>query len=260
MANHTISANTLFHFTKSISNLSNILTHTFSPKYCLEHISLIPEDNLDLAIPMVCFCDIPLSQIKDHVDTYGEYAIGLSKEWAMSNGISPILYLYNNSFTHQILDKLFNAAFSLDKLEYSNSKNVNDSSILSFFSLVFHTKPYIGKMWRDGKLKGNTTFYNEREWRFVPNISDLESFKARLSLRKDEYVIESERKKYNAKLEAIKIRFTPNDIKYIIVSKESERLRMVEMIEGIKLGTYSTDEIKELNSKILSVEQIKEDF
>jgi len=109
MTNHTISANTLFHFTKSIDNLRNILTHTFSPRYCLEHIDNISKEAIDLAIPMVCFCDIPLSQIKDHVNTYGEYAIGLSKEWAMSNGISPVFYLHYGSLTNEMINKLFKA-------------------------------------------------------------------------------------------------------------------------------------------------------
>ena len=83
MTNNTISANTLFHFTKTIDNIRNILTDTFSPRYCLEHLAFMASENIDLAIPMVCFCDIPLSQIIDHVDTYGEYAIGLNKDWAM---------------------------------------------------------------------------------------------------------------------------------------------------------------------------------
>ena len=29
-------------------------------------------------------------------------------------------------------------------------------------------------MWRDGKLRQNITFYNEREWRYVPKLDELE--------------------------------------------------------------------------------------
>lgn len=260
MTNHTISANTLFHFTKSIDNLRNILTHTFSPRYCLEHIDTAPGDNLDLAIPMVCFCDIPLSQIKDHVDTYGEYAIGLSKEWAMSNGISPVLYLYKESITHQTFSKIFNGVFTSDKIEYSNTKTVKDSSTLAFYSLIYFTKSYKGKMWRDGKLIRNITFYNEREWRFVPKFSDIFKFGARLGLKKSIYNNKVERQSLDEKLEDIKIRFTPKDIKYIIVSKETERLETINMIKYIKGEPFSEDEVNELNSKIISVEQIREDF
>lgn len=76
-----LSANTLFHFTNNIDNIINILTNEFSPRYCMESFEFLGGCDLEIAIPMVCFCDIPLSQIKNHIENYGGYAIGLSKEW-----------------------------------------------------------------------------------------------------------------------------------------------------------------------------------
>lgn len=35
---------------------------------------------------MVCFCDV-----------YGHYGIGLTKEWGIRNGVSPVLYPYDQS-------------------------------------------------------------------------------------------------------------------------------------------------------------------
>ena len=46
---------------------------------------------------MVCFCDIPLSDIAEHTQKYGNYAIGLKKTWAMEQGVTPILYVHDNS-------------------------------------------------------------------------------------------------------------------------------------------------------------------
>ena len=63
-----ISSNTLFHFTPTAEYLVGILTNEFHPRYCLEKIALV-EYEFELAYPMVCFCDIPLSQIKNHVKT-----------------------------------------------------------------------------------------------------------------------------------------------------------------------------------------------
>ncbi|HET6556410.1 MAG TPA: abortive infection system antitoxin AbiGi family protein [Prolixibacteraceae bacterium] len=270
MNNNTISANTLFHFTNSIENIKNILTHTFSPRYCLEHMDFPSNKNLDLGIPMVCFCDIPLSQIKDHVNVYGEYAIGLSKEWAMSNGISPVLYLCKDSITGEMIDRYFTTANKIDRLyesmnnvdgkfyEKTNIKRGGASS--DYVQLIFFTKSYSGKMWKNGQLIENKTFYNEREWRFTPSMSKLESLGATPMIKKAQFDNEHERNELNNKINSIKIKFTPKDIKYIIVKKESERLKMIRMIDGIKRGTFSDDEIRELNSKIISVEQIREDF
>jgi len=260
MRNNTISANTLFHFTKTIDNIRNILTNTFSPRYCLEHMAFMENENLDLAIPMVCFCDIPLSQIIDHIDTYGEYAIGLNKEWAMSKGISPILYLYNDSTTNKVINELFKTTVRLDNVRKLLKKDLTKLATFDFLELLYYCKSYKGKMWRDGKLKENKTFYNEREWRFVPNLNELELINPRLLINKEEFDDFSKRSEYNHQIEHFTLRFSPKDIKYIIISKESERLEMVNMIEHIKGNYYSMNDLKELNSKIISVEQIKEDF
>ena len=42
---------------------------------------------------MVCFCDIPLNLAGNHRKVYGDYALGLRKEWAIENAICPVLYL-----------------------------------------------------------------------------------------------------------------------------------------------------------------------
>ena len=73
-----ISANTLFHFTRDMDTLLSILRSKFYPRLCLEQ-KIVPTLDLRLAIPMVCFCDIPLSQISEHTEMYGEYAIGIKK-------------------------------------------------------------------------------------------------------------------------------------------------------------------------------------
>jgi hypothetical protein len=97
-----LSANTLFHFTASLDNLLNILTSVFSPRFCLEDFNLlydvgVRQEELEWAVPMVCFFDLPLSHTAFHLHVYGHYGIGLTKEWGKRNGIAPVLYAYSKS-------------------------------------------------------------------------------------------------------------------------------------------------------------------
>ena len=97
-----ISSNTLFHFTRSAEALVGILKHEFTPHYCLEDYSVLPAaapESPNIAIPMVSFCDIPLSQASEHLAQYGDFGIGLSKNWGMKKGVSPVLYAYPGSST-----------------------------------------------------------------------------------------------------------------------------------------------------------------
>lgn len=97
-----ISTSTVFHFTRSSENLISILAHTFRPHFCLEDLNVVMpdsrhEEDLEFAIPMVSFCDIPLSQVSPHLKHYGNYGIGLSKDWAISSGLAPVLYVVRGS-------------------------------------------------------------------------------------------------------------------------------------------------------------------
>ena len=96
-----ISSRTLFHFVNTLEYLKKILNNDFHPRYCLEKIKTDMTDCVEWYIPMKCFCDIPLSQISEHTKKYGKYGIGLTKNWAMRNGVSPIIYLYENSNTYR---------------------------------------------------------------------------------------------------------------------------------------------------------------
>ena len=79
-----------------MNNIQNILRNNFIPKCSLETI-FNGADKLEFAYPMVCFCDIPLSQVKEHIAIYGHYGIGLSMEWGIENGLNLVLYLESRS-------------------------------------------------------------------------------------------------------------------------------------------------------------------
>lgn len=41
---------------------------------------------------MVSFCDLRLSELAEHICTYGCYGIGMSKKWAVDNMLNPVSY------------------------------------------------------------------------------------------------------------------------------------------------------------------------
>lgn len=64
----SISAKALFHFTSSKETLLKIIETGFRPSYCKEFGENITGNRLqELYIPMTCFCDLPLSNTKNHM-------------------------------------------------------------------------------------------------------------------------------------------------------------------------------------------------
>jgi hypothetical protein len=258
---HTISSNTLFHFTDGFENIVDILTNEFCPRFCLEDLNvlghtLVAPQPLEFAIPMVCFCDLPLSSTARHLTTYGNYGIGLTKPWGMNAGITPLLYTYPHSrLAHtfaQIVDRL-NAA---EKLKPgSEHQSVLTQLLDAAYDLSCLVKPYEGDFWRRGTLLPNVRFYDEREWRYVPILPQ----QLRYGLRKEAFLDPTLVDAANRVAGSEPLRFKPSDIRYIIVATEAEILPMMERIERIK-SRHSYEDVRTLMSRIVSAEQIRTDF
>lgn len=92
-----IHAQSLFHYTATLTRLKSILADRFRLTYCREQYILGAQSHVS-CYPMVSFCDIPLMQTGDHRRKYGMYAIGLTKEWGIRKGLNPVLYIENSSY------------------------------------------------------------------------------------------------------------------------------------------------------------------
>ena len=99
-----ISTDNLYHYTSKFEWVLSILKNRFEFRRCEENLPLTGFSTSVFSLPgiikysiypkVVCFCDIPFNLVSNHVDQYGEYCIGLTKEWGMKNGITPLRYVH----------------------------------------------------------------------------------------------------------------------------------------------------------------------
>lgn len=251
-----ISANTLFHFTHDYDTLLSILKTKFYPRLCLENLQLTDRFVHRIAIPMVCFCDIPLSQISDHITKYGSYAIGIKKTRAIQQGVTPVLYYHKNSIIRKAIAEQMNRLLSASN---DNIIHEEDTSLFeAFLQCFFMIKPYEGEQLIDGK-KRRIRFYDEREWRYIPPISLFEENSSDIFLSEKEYNDIERRARLNSHNEQYGVLFSPEEINYIIVKNTDEILPLKRELSKIK-GGFSHDSVELLETKLMSMEQINEDF
>lgn len=280
-----ISSNTLFHFTSQKRHLISILKNGLFVRYSLENYQNLINNKAEIVFPMTCFCDIPLSHVKRHTKTYGRYAIGLTKDWGMRNKVSPVIYAYPNSETTQTLNYVFDnieSFFDINKEELKNIKlSKNTVKIFEHYdnrekelgkkissvhnnlsNFIRYIKPYEGKFFRDENyLKNKIKFYDEREWRFTPSRDFLLDKKIKDSYSREYFIDPIRRRALNIKLaKHIKLKFEPKDIKFIIVENDIEIPEMINQLDMIFGNKATSNELKLLSTRLISIEQILEDL
>ena len=244
-----ISSNDLYHFTPKFEYIVSILENGFEHKLLEEVLPFTGFKNSVFSIQgivehiispyVVCFCDLPFSLISEHVSEYGRYCIGLSKEWGMSLGITPIRYVHHN--TPEISDDTFytimetanllprlNNSYILMCLKAWNSFNMQKQISIDsvpenikdylhmidkdFFDILKYNISYFGNLrayegdWirrSDGK-KITKRFYDEREWRSLKTNKNQPNLK-----------------------------FKAKDISVIIVDSENERRILMEKLKAM---------------------------
>lgn len=170
-----INASSLLHFTNSMDAIKGILENGFRFSYCCEKVSATinmnelypeganffrssPKANHHIAIPMICFCDIPLTRAKLHSDTYGKFIVGVDKDMAITvfgDNINPVMYRTSQTIGLALHDLSVIKA-NIDNVQgcYNYKRSLNQ--------LIGNTKPY------NGTVKGEDyCYYNEREWRIL---------------------------------------------------------------------------------------------
>jgi hypothetical protein len=249
-----LSSNSIIHFTKTSDSLKGILENNFKIKYCRESINL-GDNERDYLIPMVSFCDIPLSEVKDHIQKYGSYGIGLTKEWAERQGLNPVLYIEKKSELAQSYDYIFEH-YVMDSDDELEEIKESEKSIID---MLRYMKNYQNDLNRGGTTIKNYRFSDEREWRFVPKHStDCDMVLHYNFFSNDDFKDAFEESK--SKLEVLELEFEPNDIKYIIIENDAEISEFLDLLRRTKGKTYSYHDIERLMTRILTTEQIVGDI
>jgi len=243
-----ISTNSIIHYTGSYEILTSILREGFRVKYCLEYVDL-GSGSSRAAHPMISFCDIPLSDSAQHFAAYGKYGIGLSKSWAASNGVNPVIYVDKHSLFALCL-------LALIKERRKSDSNLTEKQKSQILQIKSYTKNYSGPLKRKSINKKDYRFYDEREWRLVPEAKILKG--APFSLKPSLY--DQRKDEYNERISALRTAFTPADVSYIIVKDTSQIPKMTNFIRSHYSSTCTADQLDILLSKICSTEQIVADY
>ncbi|MDW9380250.1 abortive infection system antitoxin AbiGi family protein [Chryseobacterium sp. JV558] len=198
-----ISSNSIIHYTNKLENIKGILENLgFRLKYCSEGL-IINNTPTPLAVPMVCFCDIPLSEVKNHMDSYGSYGIGFYKSWAKDKGLNPVLYIEGKSETSKNLEAV------IKKLAKDQRENKMDQELATtIIRFIQFCKNYEGPLKTEKIDKTDYIFYNEREWRYVPSEESLKGANSILNIK--DY--NKDKSSWNEKLKNIYLKYAIEDI------------------------------------------------
>jgi len=226
-------------------------------QYSDEHFeNITPNERFNFAyIPMISFCDLTIMQLSrdsKHTENFGEYGIGLTKEWGIKNRVSPVMYAHEKS---QPSSQIYNLNLLLQRYVDEGKQKLKFSGIrkemIDFLKFI---KPYKGR-WHKGKpiedIKEDITYYNEREWRYCPLLDD---YKVLLGETEDNKKLKDI---LNQELKPKLITFIPDEIKFIVIKRKEEIDEFVEEIKKLELEPAQENK---LITKIISFQEISEDY
>lgn len=297
-------SNSLFHFTSKISTFKKILQkglrYSFAfetfPKSIIQNVAyggvfpaqIDPDDQVKqgFAMPMLSFCDIPLMRVKIHSNTYGKFAIGITKDflcYLLKDFINPVLYIDSSAIYTSInyISKSHGIAlkYFLDELNNQNEevKKIWDEIIENPLTvdnkikllpvelqellsdviglsdatnrIISLLKPTYGTNFK-GKIQ---CYYDEREWRAIMPNHPSSAFEKQWCLSREEF--ESKKNKLNNELDHEEDAFIDipgcwfNMINHIIVPKEQDVLTITKFINSsdVLLGHHDIGKEEKLH-------------
>lgn len=225
-----LSSNILWHQTNKEGFYKILESKKLLYSYCLERI--IPVFDLKpTAFPMISVSDYPFSEISNNNWTYGNYCIGFRQNWGIKVGFSPVCYCSYGSRVLQQLNVLLKEAIKTE------SKKLFGVAMFMFAHMKFVQAPLKTK----DKLFEKYRFYDEREWRVVPYITETDEAEILPFLIEDSYK-EYKKNHNNSSLLNMGVDFQYEDIHYIIVESE-EDVQKTRDVVGDRIHIFTKDEV-----------------
>ncbi|SKA94219.1 Putative abortive phage resistance protein AbiGi, antitoxin [Thiothrix eikelboomii] len=228
----------LIHFTKELSNIISILeSSSFMLGYCSEYFGEKNQIVSSAAHPMVCFSEFTDSELSSKTITYGKYAIAMKKTWAITNELSPVLYIERNS----------QAAVGLASLLKARQKHGKDAipknlrlPIMQIKCFTKHETGYNSYFDHD-----NFCFKDENEWRYIPTKEKIGG--GYISLNRKTFI--NNKEKYNNRLKPYPLRFEYSDIEFIYVKTDEEIKMIIEKFNQLKSKLKHSEWTLQLSDK-----------
>lgn len=249
-----LSSNTLLHQTDYYGLTGIIKDRGFKVLYSFEEIKSPSPFPFKYAFPMISFSDIPFSELSSHLYKYGGFSIGIKREWIINNFFSPVCYYSSSSeLLRDIIERVVFYQIKLVNGETISDDERKDCELI--IRTLSYVKNYEGplKLKKKKKQYSNYRFSDEREWRFVPSIAELNDDINNLILSESNY---QQRDTYISRIGKPIIPITINDIRYIIVEKEHQ----IEDLRNRMITSFSPSpsEINKIN--FFTSKQCENDF
>ena len=149
---------------------------------------------------VICFCDIPINDLKIHMNKYSKIGISFLKSFLVKNGANPVFYIAKNSIVkspslfdkneyneikveitrcnyfdimskemHNIFIKLINSMIPQRKITEPSGDLIESFDVWTMF-LNYHIFSFV-KFFDDSATdEDHDNFYMEREWRIIGNL------------------------------------------------------------------------------------------
>jgi len=213
----------LLHFTQELSTLESILqSSAFNIGYCAENFEAEDKKISGVAHPMVSFSEYKDEDLIYQNIKYGGYAVGLSKDWAVNKGLSPVSYIERHSKAAIGISSLLTARQTCEEDVFSKELRL---SIMQVKCFIKHEIGHNSQFKDDG-----FNFKNENEWRYVPTKKQIGGHY--ISLDQSSFI--NDKEKYNNRLLPYPLTFSRSDIVVIYVQSKIQKAHLIRKFPSLR--------------------------